>query len=418
MEFSNRSHEYVKYFYDNFSKCMLNKEIDPDSNSIETAFFKGLFDKIKISEKYINSSSLQTKIRKDRINIETVKQIKFPTLYNDSFFPEKIKRVIELNTIKGIIYNTILDKRKINFYFYIQDNNIDDCTLDIYVKNMLMWIYALNTYDGYNTCSQELNIFIFFTDFEKNIPTDNITILSQEHINTAYTITCSKNSEIIIYRKEEWFKVFVHETLHNFGFDFSTMHLKEFNEKIHEIFPINSKFNLYESYCETWARIINAAFCSYNILDNKNNIKSFVSYCDILLQIERIFSLYQTNKILNYFGMKYENLYKKDKISISLRNTLYKEKTNVFAYYIITSIILNDYTDFIKWCNINNFTMIKFNKTPRTLESFYLFIKKKYTNAIYIKSLNCIEKIKKSLTNFKTNSFLNDSLRMTILELN
>ena len=417
MEFSNNSHEYVKYFYDNFSKCMLNKEIKPESNSIETTFFKGLFDKIKFSEKYIDSSSIQTKIRKNNINIETIQQIKFPTLYNDSFFPDKIKKIIELNTIKGIIYNTILDKRKINFYFYIQDNNISYSTLDIYVKYMLMWIYILNTYDGYNNCSQQLNIFIFLTNFQKNIPSDNITILSQEHVNTAYTMTCSANSEIIIYRKEEWFKVFLHETMHNFGFDFSNMHLKEFNEKISKIFPINSKFNLYESYCEAWARIINAAFCSYSILNNKNNINSFVSYCDILLQIERVFSLYQTNKILNYFGMKYENLYKKDEISVSLRNTLYKEKTNVFAYYIITSILLNDYTEFIKWCNINNFELIKFNKTPRTLESFYLYIKKKYTNDVYIKSLNCIEKINKTKIS-NNNTFLKNSLRMTILELN
>jgi len=196
------------------------------------------------------------------------------------------------------------------------------------------------------------------------------------------------------------------------------MHLKEFNEKIADIFPINSKFNLYESYCETWARIINAAFCSYSILDNRNNINLFVSYCDVLLQIERIFSLYQTNKVLNYIGMKYENLYKNDKISISLRNTLYKEKTNVFAYYIITSILLNDYTKFLKWCNINNFTMIKFNKTPRTLESFYLFIKKYYTNSLYITSLKCVEKMNKLIMNRENNTFLKKSLRMTILELN
>ena len=116
--------------------------------------------------------------------------------------------------------------------------------------------------------------------------------------------------------------------------------------------------------------------------------------------------------------VQYENLYKNDKISISLRNTLYKEKTNVFAYYIITSILLNDYTKFLKWCNINNFTMIKFNKTPRTLESFYLFIKKYYTNSLYITSLKCVEKMNKLIMNRENNTFLKKSLRMTILELN
>jgi hypothetical protein len=396
---------------------MLDKEINPNSKSTETIFFSNLFNQLKKSESYITSRLIQKNITKQYVNIENTKQIYFPTVYNTTFFPEIIKKGIELNTIKGIIYNTKLDERSIRFYFYTQDTNIPDSTFDAYIKYMLMWIYILNLYGNNNSCSQHLNIFIFLTDFEKKIPSNPVTILAQEQVNTAYTLVCSPKSEIVIYRKEEWFKVFIHETIHNFGFDFSTMNLKDFNENISKLFPINSKFNIYESYCEFWARVMNAVFCSYSILNNKNNIQSFISYCDILLQVERVFSLYQTNKILNYFGMKYENLYKKDDISVSMRNTLYKEKTNVFAYYIITSILLNDYTKFIKWCTINNFTLIKFNKTPRTLETLYLFIKKNYKDEIYIKSLNCIERIVKK-NNIEKNKFLRQSLRMTILELN
>jgi len=417
MLFSSKSQEYVKLIYNDFNKCMLNREINQKSNSIETTFFKQLFKLIKQSEKYVHSTSIKKNIFKHITNIETIKQIKFPTIYNSNFFPEKIKKSIEATTSTLIEYNTVLDGRVINFYFYTYENSpLPTTTLDIYVNYMLMWIYILNLY-GENECSKFLNIFIFLTDFKKKIPSNNFTILSPQQTNTGFTIVCNKISEIVIYRKEEWFKVFLHETLHNFGFDFSTMHLSDFNNNISRLFPIQSKFNLFESYCEKWARIINAAFCSYSILNNKDNINEFLSYSDFLLQIERVFSLYQANKILNYMGIKYENLFKNDKISISARNNLYKENTNVFAYYIVTSILMNDYTKFLKWCNANNFIIMNFNKTPRTLNSFYEFIKHNYNSETYIKSLKCIQKINNNNDIIKNNDILKNSLRMTILEL-
>ena len=46
-------------------------------------------------------------------------------------------------------------------------------------------------------------------------------------------------SEIIIFRNEEWFKVFVHETFHLFGVDFSNMsNLK----KSKDIFTFSANF--------------------------------------------------------------------------------------------------------------------------------------------------------------------------------
>ena len=430
MQFSNHSQEYIEFIYNHFNKCMLNKSINPNSNSIETIFFKNLFKQLKSAETYIHSDEIQRHIIKKYNQIETIKQMNFPTIYDSDFFPEIIKKNIELHTIGEIIYKTVLGKRIIKFHFFIYDNTFIDngyngsasasaySIFDTYVNQMLMWIHILNSYYADNQCSQKLDIYIYLTDFKKILPSNNIIILSQQQINTGYTIVCSEISEIVIYRKEEWFKVFIHETFHNFGFDFSTMNVKELNDNISQLFPIKSKFNLYESYCEIWTRIINSAFCSYSILNNKNNISSFISYCDVLLQVERIFSLYQANKILNYIGIKYEHLYKKDELSTSLRNTLYKEKANVFAYYIISSILLNDYTKFIKWCSTNNFVILKFNKTPRTLQSFFKFIKDNYKNETYVKTINCIDKINHSNHFIKQNDFLKHSLRMTILELN
>lgn len=415
MLFSTLSQKYINFINSNFNSCMFKNNININSKSIETLFFKTIFKQLKQADKYIHSNIIQKNIRKRHIYINNIKQMHFPSIYDSKFFPEIIRINIEANTLIEFEYITKLNNRNIKFYFYIQDNSILYDVLDEYVNYMLIWIYVLNLY-GKNSCSKSLNIFLFFTDFDKILPNNKFTVLSEEQINTGYTISCSPLSEIVIYRKEEWFKVFIHETFHNFGLDFSIIYRSNFYNNISNLFPINSNFNLYESYCEVWARIINTCFCSYILLENKNNINKYVSYCDFLLQIERVFSLYQTNKILDYNGISYENLYKKDYISKNARDNLYKEKTNVFAYYIVTSILLNDYRKFLKWCNKNNFEIIKFNKTPKTQDSFFNLIKSNHNSKTYIKSLAYIENINKNL--ITQNAFLKKTLRMTILELN
>lgn len=57
---------------------------------------------------------------------------------------------------------------------------------------------------------------------------------------------------------------------------------------------------------------------------------------------------------------------------------LYKEDTSIFAYYIISSILLFNVHDFIEWCSVNNADMLDFKKTRQNLIEFCEFIKGKY----------------------------------------
>ena len=106
------------------------------------------------------------------------------------------------------------------------------------------------------------------------------------------------------------------------------------------------------------------------MLENKNDFKTFYNTTDFFIKIERSFSLYQLNKILTFIGIDYTSLYKMDKISIAQRY-LYKENTNVFAYYIISALFLDNYTGFLSWCNIHNNIIFKFNPTENNLDAFY-----------------------------------------------
>ena len=68
-------------------------------------------------------------------------------------------------------------------------------------------------------CAKKLDIYLYFTPFKKTLPTRNTEILNVKHVNTAFAFQCAPSGEIVIYRKEEWMKVFIHETFHSFGLD-------------------------------------------------------------------------------------------------------------------------------------------------------------------------------------------------------
>lgn len=420
MKFTETSRQYSVLFFEKFKKLMLTK----NTNEIifEKRVFKHFLNNIIKAEKYITSNILQN-ISYTINKIDNSKDIKYPNIYNTPVFSGGFRDYINNNTNYEILYKCHLLGKFYKFYFYIDNHNININEFNQCVKYMLMWLFIINSYDK-NICSSNLTIFLYFTNKHKLLPNSNIIVLDKEHVNTAYTVDCIKNSEIIIYRKEEWFKAFLHETIHNFSFDFSSMNLHKFDKQMNSLFPVNIEFNAYESYCEMWARIINILFCSYNSLNinvngniNFNSLfNEFYLYSEGLLQIERIFSFYQCNKVLTFMGLTYENLYNDDKMSDILRKQLYRENTNVFSYYILTALFFNNYIDFIKWCYKNNDVFIKFNKSSENLNNFFLLIKSKYKNTSFIKNLDSV----KTILNKNKDEFsrLNHSLRMTLFELN
>jgi hypothetical protein len=171
--------------------------------------------------------------------------------------------------------------RNINIIFITEDDNIETLidTYNNYVDYMLVWLYIADIYSS-KKCVKQLKIFIYHTSLLKILPDTNIEILNQNNVNTGFSRTCPSDSEIVIFRKEEWFKVFIHETFHNFGLDFSSMNVIPCNEMILKLFPVNSEVTLYEAYTEFWARIINALFCSFINMKNKNDTTYILFYDD------------------------------------------------------------------------------------------------------------------------------------------
>ena len=348
-------------------------------------------------------------------------QITKPENFNSNSFPEIVRKHIDESVISEICYTFSLFNRNIKIFFIVEEANVElklD-TYNRYLDNIVMWLYILNQYAS-KQCSHTLKVYFYFTSLEKHLPNSNISILDEINVNTAFTTTCPKDSEIVVFRQEEWFKVFIHETFHNFGLDFSDMNNKAVNACILNIFNVKSEVNLYESYTEFWAEIMNALFCSFIALKNKTDISQFLSNTEFYINFERTYSFFQLVKTLKFMGLQYGDLYSNSEHSKILRDHLYKEKTNVLSYYVIKAILINNYQTFLLWCKTNNILLMQFKKTPLNQNEFCRFIEKNYKTKSMLESINHTQIFFDKLVNKKHNpniQYLLSNLRMSICEL-
>lgn len=423
MYLTNKSKKLISFFIKN--NCISHIETFKIKKIKE---INKLYNEIISSYKYLNNIK---KLNPYFYNIEikkinSVTDISKPNNFNYNSFPNEARKYIDLFSLYEISYTFSLFDKDIKIIFVDENENVENKIhiFNRYVDSIIMWLYILNE-NASKKCSNKITIFLYFTSFEKKLPKTNIAILDQEHVNTAFTTTCPINSEIVIFRKEEWFKVLIHETFHNFGLDFSDMNNKNCHDYILSIFPVKSDVNLYEAYSEFWAEIMNALFCSFHSIKNKNNFNEFIENAEIFINLERIYSLFQLVKVLKFIGLPngYRDLYSNNNKSIIARENLYKEKTNVLSYYIIKTILLINYETFLEWCYKNNFNLFQFKKTISNQNSFCEFIGKNYKSKLFLDSIDiaqeCYDKLIKSIKNKNNNNikYLLTNLRMSICEL-
>ena len=115
-------------------------------------------------------------------------------------------------------------------------------------------------------------------------------------------------------------------------------------------------------------------------------------------------------------GLSYSQLYTKDETANTIaRRYLYREKTNVLAYYIVKTILLFNHVDFLNWCDRNNgLSMIQFRNTRLNLMEFARFIEQKYKNRNLLSMVSEINKLFGNITREKVE--LLKTMRMTACE--
>jgi len=409
---------------DKSKKLMLfftkNKYINQDKQTKKTkSILKELYHDIFTAYKYLIKLKQQKKPYFN-LNIKKIvnpNDISKPQSFNSNSFPDVVRDHILHLTAYELTYNFSLYGRSIKLIFVVEDNNVELKlnTYHKYVDTIIMWLYILNFYSS-KSCSNTLVVYLYFTSLEKKLPSSNIFILDQINVNTAFTTTCPRDSEIVVFRKEEWFKVFIHESFHNFALDFSDMNNTQCHKYILDIFKVNSDVNLYESYTEFWAEIINALFCSFFSLKDKTNIVEFLNYSEFFINFEKTYSFFQLVKTLNFMGLNYNDLYSNNQHSIILRENLYKENTHVLSYYIIKCVLMNNYQGFLSWCKTNNLSLIKFKKTQSNQLEYCKFIQKNYKIKSMLLGVKETETFLHSIKK-KQMKYILSNLRMSICEL-
>jgi hypothetical protein len=419
--------KFLKTFIKELPKAITEKAITEKKSSKKsmTKVLEIIYKDLYEAYNYVYKNKNKNK-NNNRLKSDIKKQPTHADMYESTFLPPEIRKYISQNAKYQLTYS--LDdeddkksnKIKIHYTLFSED---ELAHLDNYAEQtetILMWLYICRLYAA-KTCVQNIDIYIYPTPFNKMLPKTNRDILAAEQVNTAYTYHCPKNGEIVIFRNEEWFKVFMHETFHTYGLDFANVpsNSNPVHTALRDIFPIESKFNATEAYAETWARIMNCAMCVFLPLKNKNDAAAFYTYMESSLELERAFSLFQCNKILSFMGMDYKDLYEESEKSALLRRNLYREKTNVFAYYILTAICMNDVAGFLDWCYTHNSSLLQFNnRSQHSLSEFGEYIKQEYKN----KTLNaCLQQMnemyvhlsKKAKT--RMNRLILETTRMSLL---
>lgn len=426
MELTENSKNLIHYFM----KTHGVKSI-PNIKPKTFIILRKIYDDIRSAENYIDMMKKQKGKRFYKLKISKImnaRQVPWPNTFKLNTFPEQIIKHINENSHRLLTYTFSLLNMNINIQFIVEDLEAES-HIEIYhgyVDQMLKWLYIANDY-AHSDCVKDLTVFLYFTSLSKRLPTSTLDILGENHVNTAFTYSCPSDvaSEIIVFRQEEWFKVFIHETFHNFGLDFSEMQrgLQNANNEILSIFKVNSKVNLFEAYTEFWAEIMNASFCAYRVLSDKHDVKEFVKDAHFLISIERYHKFFQMVKVLDFMGLKYRDLYATSKHAEGMRNTLYKEDTSVLSYYVFTCVLMNSYQDFLAWCDINNLSLLQFKNTTGNVNKFSDVIKKRYKTISMIEGVKNAEqmlnKIQKKTNKNPDNEllFLLNNTRMTLCEL-
>lgn len=152
-----------------------------------------------------------------------ITKISHPADFSTKFMSNEIKTYIQMYGKKQIQFQCSILERNITISFMIFSNDDDNdmANYQKYAEYMYAWLYMCIKYSS-KKCANNIHIYVYHTPYYKTIPKNNTEVLGTEHINSAYTTSCVKDGEIVIYRKEEWFKVFIHETMHVYGMDFSS----------------------------------------------------------------------------------------------------------------------------------------------------------------------------------------------------
>lgn len=367
-------------------------------NSIDK--IKSIFDdRVKLiisNEKFVIDNNLDNALR----SIYVSKRISNYIFNTDS---KSIKYIFHDNKeyrINFIVYNKTIDSDYLEY-------------LNMCAINIFSIIHFLEKSRKLSCKTDILEIYIFFTPFKKELPQQNDYVIGPENVNSGLTLPCRDITQVIVYRKEEFMKVIIHELIHSMAIDLTHTN-SDYKNRLDKFFNIESTYNLNETYTELWALIINILFFVGFTIDNHIDEIGIIQVINDCIRIETKFSIIQVIKILNFMSLSLKDLTVRDK------NSRFKENTHVFGYYIMKYLLLYDLNKFINVCNYKSSNILTISSDKQhivkyKIEKFINIIIKLMENQQFIIKFSKIENWFDSVNN--KNNILFNTMRMTCIEL-
>jgi len=311
-----------------------------------------------------------------------------------TYINEEIRRSIDSYTWIGQTVSFMIHSKKVTIHFVHPCTSIskDIKWIERFFQNIRLkifaWLYVASL-ESEKGCSSDLTIYLYFTDFKKALPPVKKIPLGEINVNTGFTFSCSLSgsgeNEMYIYRKEEWFKVLIHECFHAFSLDFSGLS-RELLERtdqavIQTMFPLHIDLRYYETYCEMWAELLQIVYLNIDgILKG-----SWVKF-ERMVRIDQQHSVKQAVKILKQHHMTYTDLFEKTQKAQQKRME-YREISPVISYYLLKSIFYMHISEYIEWTSVNNRGTLRFLKTDHSVNSYVGLLRECHKTPLFIKTI-------------------------------
>jgi hypothetical protein len=294
------------------------------------------------------------------------------------YFPKEIQHHILNEQCTAITYNFAVGVRTVVLHFVVFNKRKPDLNmrkLQEHATRVCALMHLVSMHANRATCSSALNIFIYMTKFKKRFPLEKGEALDTEHANTGMSYHCASTNDIVVYRKEEWFKVLIHESFHAFGLSFIESDMPDgvdaaMQRLLQRTYAISHPVRVYETYCEIWARILNVMFACFSPANSSGSSgSSGSSSSDPILNMklnafaecvlrglhrDAQHALQQSAKIMHHMGIPHAVMMDPTKENRAIVAEKYRENTNVFAYYVMTCALQHSPDVFLVWCHKNN----------------------------------------------------------------
>ncbi len=348
--------------------------------------------------------------------VRTLRDVVRPKQFRWSDLPECIVERLRNHAKFQTHFRCSVGRIEVDLYFVEESKQVESTYLS-YLQRMLTWLRIVEQY-GDAKCANTLTVYCYMTEHTKELPTTStststssagaratqsrrprssaaaaesslpsastLPVLTAEHVNTAFTTSCPVQAEIVIYRKEEWFKVFVHETFHCFHLDFSGTSSSSSSSSsstsqvcISQLFRIATNVLAYEAYTEFWAEWWNALFVVTFTMTSASlqstSLAALRQRHRQCLQREREHCFLQIVKLMRFWHIDggYRGLLFDTHPVIQLR-----EKTAAFSYFVLRGILLANSDRFLAWCvDHGQRNMMDFPKTRAGEHSFCVFLR-------------------------------------------